>query len=609
MKKSGFPLILLLGYLLLSGTAVSQPPAAVDSLKKALARATTVEDKAYLYDYLARTVMNVNIREADSLGDALILLAEESRDRKLMFDAYVSNGIRCGYMRGQKAFIDRAIGYYEKAMSIARQNSMDKRVGAAQLLLADIYLAVPDKEKALKYAAEAFSRLSATKDDSLKVQANNVYGKVYLARNEKILALRHYLTALDIAEEIKPADAAGNKMKNELMRDAYLELSGFYASIGDFDMAIDKYSNAYALLDKIDDKGVPYQRCIDINAIGNLFAQKKNYDIAISYFNRSIRMADSLKFGTLKLPGYLSLLNQYLRMDQPQKALQYLNSPDGREMKKFLENFRMTSMFDQAYAYVYTEMGQYDSARKYFQLALPFFENSLNENARMAIYLQLAKFYSRTGETDKAIEYFLKGRELGEKNSMLEIVMGASKKLDSLYRVKGDFKSSTLYNEMYYRYKDSIDNLNKEKELSKAEADAEQLRQNRLDNEQKELQRRKNNIQYMAIIFGILLLFVTLVVLGMFKVSAGLIKAIGFFVFLMLFEFIFLVFKKKIYYYTNGEPWKDLLFMIGLAALLVPLHHWLEHRVLHYLTSHNRLTSAGHQIKKRLFRGTNGDTE
>ena len=68
-----------------------------------------------------------------------------------------------------------------------------------------------------------------------------------------------------------------------------------------------------------------------------------------------------------------------------------------------------------------------------------------------------------------------------------------------------------------------------------------------------------------------------------------------------------MIFKKKIYSITHGEPWKDLLFMIALAALLVPLHHWLEHRVLHYLTSHNRLTSAGQHIRKKLFRRTKED--
>jgi hypothetical protein len=70
----------------------------------------------------------------------------------------------------------------------------------------------------------------------------------------------------------------------------------------------------------------------------------------------------------------------------------------------------------------------------------------------------------------------------------------------------------------------------------------------------------------------------------------------------MLFEFIFLVFKKNIAGITHGEPWKDLAFMIGLAALLLPLHHWLEHSVIKYLTSHNRLTNAGYHIKSKLLR-------
>ncbi len=105
----------------------------------------------------------------------------------------------------------------------------------------------------------------------------------------------------------------------------------------------------------------------------------------------------------------------------------------------------------------------------------------------------------------------------------------------------------------------------------------------------------------MAITIGIVALFVMLVVLGMFKVSANTIRLIGFFAFLMFFEFIFLIFKKNIYGFTHGEPWKDLSFMIALAALLVPLHHWLEHRVIKYLTSHNRLTASRKNLISRVF--------
>ncbi|HET9747595.1 MAG TPA: hypothetical protein VFP97_17885, partial [Chitinophagaceae bacterium] len=96
-------------------------------------------------------------------------------------------------------------------------------------------------------------------------------------------------------------------------------------------------------------------------------------------------------------------------------------------------------------------------------------------------------------------------------------------------------------------------------------------------------------IQYMGIIIGIVVLFVSLVMMGWFKVSASTIRAIGFFSFLIFFEFIFLVFKKNINGLTQGVPLYDLAFMIALAAILVPLHHWLEHKVIHFLTSHHML--------------------
>ena len=595
---------LLLLFVIAFVSTHAQDPAAIDSIKAALQKASTPAGKVFWYDNLARTLMNVNPPAADSIGQQLILYAEESRDRSLMVKAYMSNGLRCSYFRGQRNFTQRSIEYYEKALSIARENKMEKEIGAAQLQLAEINLTIPDKDKSLKYVAEAFSRIAALKDDSLLVESNNIYGKVYLARNEKILALRHYFTALRIAEEITGVNADKKRLKSELMRNSYNNLSQFYAGIEDFDKAIDNATKAYHMLDGIADKRVPYQRIIDINTIGNLFAAKKNYDIAISYFERSIAMADSLKFATLKMPGYLSLLNQYLRMDQPQKAMDYLNSSSGENLKQYLTTLGMSGLIDQAYGYVFGELNQFDSARYYFAKALPYFEKNVTENNKLGIYLHLGKLFKKTGETSKAIANFLKAKEIGDKNGLLEIVMMTSKQLDSLYEKSGDLRTASLYKGMYYKYKDSSDKLSMEKDLTQEEATAELQRQERIQREQEEIKRRKNNIQYMAIIIGIVFLFVSLAVLGMFKVSAGLIKAIGFFVFLMLFEFIFLVFKKNIYSITHGEPWKDLAFMIALAALLVPLHHWLEHKVLHYLTSHNRLTSAGHHIRKKLFRRT-----
>jgi tetratricopeptide (TPR) repeat protein len=491
-----------------------------------------------------------------------------------------------------REYANRALDYYNRALEIAKENRLDEETGAAYLRLSAIQLAIPDKEMALNYANKAFSVISVLKNDSLLAEANIGSANVYLARNDKILALRHYLGALRIAEDLK---------QPSLIRSCYLNLSNFYSSIEDYDRAIDYFTDAFRELDKMQEKNVPYQRVVDINNLGKLYAAKKNYDIAISYFQKSLAMADSLKFANLKTPAYLSLLNQYLRMKEPKKALDYFNSPDGTELKKFLGNFHLNAAIDQAYGVIYSDLNQFDSAKFYFGRAADFIEKSSNETSRMSFYAQLGSLYEKTGEYKKAIELYGKAKEIAERTSQLEEAASAAKHLDTLYNKSGEFQKASYFNSVYYKYKDSIAALNKEKELAQVEAVDEQYRLKKQEDEKAELIRRKNNIQYMAITIGIAAFFVLLVVMGMFRVSANTIRAIGFFAFLLFFEFIFLIFKKNIYGITHGEPLKDLTFMIGLAALLVPLHHWLEHKVIKYLTSHNRLTASGKNILSKVF--------
>lgn len=574
----------LIGILILPFISQAQQAAALDSMKSVLAKAKTPEEKVYWLDNISRTAMNVKLELAEDYGRQLITYAEETRDRKLMFKAYMSNGIRCSYFAGQKDYTTRSIEYYNKAWEIARQNKMEEEIGEVQLKLSAIHLTIPDKDKALNYVSQAFSLIATLKNDSLKAESHNSFGLVYQARNEKTLALRHFLNALQIAE--------GTKIP-ELKRNCYLYLSNFYSRIEDYDKSIDYYMKANKQLDFIKEKNVPYQRVIDLNALGNLFASKKNNDIAFGYFERSIAMADSLKFSTLKIPGYISLLNQNLRIKQPQKALDYMNSSSGINLKKYLSNFGMSGQIDQVYAVIYTELNQFDSAGFYFNRALPYFEQKTSEANRINFYGQLGDYYQRTANYDKAIGYFQKVKEMGERNAQLEHTQSALKHLDSLYVKKGDFKSANQYNVLYYRYKDSIDKLKKENELTQIAAFDEQQRQERLLAEKEEAKAKRIRIQYMGIVIAIGVLFIALVMMGWFKVSANTIKAIGFFSFLIFFEFIFLVFKKNIYGLTHGEPLYDLAFMIGLAAILVPLHHWIEHKVIHFLTSHHMLKLRG----------------
>ena len=79
--------LLLLYFITAPFSGKAQQALAIDSIKQELAGAKTVEEKIFLLDKLARTMMSVNPAEAEKYGQQLILIAEESRDRKLMIKA------------------------------------------------------------------------------------------------------------------------------------------------------------------------------------------------------------------------------------------------------------------------------------------------------------------------------------------------------------------------------------------------------------------------------------------------------------------------------------------------------------------------------------------
>src|SRR5204862_8324769 len=99
----------------------------------------------------------------------------------------------------------------------------------------------------------------------------------------------------------------------------------------------------------------------------------------------------------------------------------------------------------------------------------------------------------------------------------------------------------------------------------------------------------RHNIQYMGITAAIAGVFIVLVMFGIFSVSPSTIRILGFFAFIFLFEFIILLADNQIHHWTHGEPWKILAIKIGLISVLLPFHHFLEEKVIHYLTSKKML--------------------
>lgn len=551
-----------------------QNPAVADSFKLKIARAKTPEEKVEAIAQLSMVLMNTNQAEADKYGGEMIKEAEMSRKRNLMSKAHFYNGLRYSFLSMNKEFVQKSIASYTTALDIAKKNKLDKETVEALLGLAGITLKVPDLDKSLTYTTDAFAIASTIKDDSLQVACYISYGDVYGRKKERLLSLRNYLQALRIAEETKHHNS---------LRSCYSSLSSFYMGIKEYDKAIDFAQKAAEELPSMVIENKNYLRVVDLYGLGNLYMLKKNFEMSVHYFEESIRLADSLNYHPLKMPGYNGLLNQYLESNQPQKALEFFNKR--ADLKQFIYTMGFGHVVDAAYGVIYSKLHQVDSARAYFAKAAPGYNSKAAPSNRLVFYTQYGDMYKETGDLRQAIAYYTHANLLADTINNLEWQQETAKELDTLYANVGDYQQSRLYSNLYHLYKDSLQKLGEQRDLMQAELADEQQRQERIKKEELAALERKHTVQYTGISIGIGMVFILLVAMGIFRVSETTIKIMGFFSFILFFEFIILLADTKIHHWTHGEPLPILAIKIILIAALLPLHHWLEHKVVHYLTS------------------------
>jgi len=591
--------LIIIVFLFFHISAKSQEAAAVDSLRNKYLHAVTDREKVNLASQLSQLLMSYDFKQADSFGKKAIEIAEFSRDRDLMIKAYRVNGIRYSYVAGKKENITIALNYLNKAYALSRESKAEEEQAKCLLNLSSVYCLIPDADKAMGYTNQAFSLVGNTSSDSLETECYISFGDCYLLKKEKLLALKNYFNASRLAEETRNIKSKNGKIS--LKRRVYTKLREFYASIEDYDKSLDYAVQAKDLLYLMDEGGEKYALTTDLHYIGGLFSDKKEWELSRLSYEESIRLADSLKFDALKIPGYLGLLNMYLNANKPQEALEYFNR--NRELRDYINRIGFSGAVDHAYGYIYMELGQLDSAERFLYRARPFFENVANNTNKINFFDHLHLFDLKSGDYRQAITDLGVARQVAEDMHDIEWQQRICRQLDSVYQLSGDFKQAVQYSSLSDKLKDSIEQLGKQEDLLQLQINEEQQRQHRLAEQAEERKKERHRFQNIMITIGIVVLFILLVTLGMFRVSAATIRVLGFFTFLMLFEFLFLLFKKQVYGFTKGEPIYDLMFMIGLAAVLVPLHHWLEHKVIHYLTTHNRLTlTKGRDFFKNIFR-------
>ena len=523
----------------------------------------------------------------DSLKSILIAECEASRNRIEM--CRVNLGIAMIYQEYGQLFENalKAKPYIERAAVIADESGLDLYKAGVQLQWANYYVAAAQLQKALDCNNQAIALALATGNDSLlcvsylSLAHTNDYLGNKLSRFQALLSARTYA---DRSDQFR--------LKTRCLQN----LAIFYRDAEQMEKSRDFYMQVVALgeREKAWDVVIEARR-----GLGLSYRIQHQKDLAIASYDSALYLANKYALKQEKVNVSIDLLNYYFNEETPDKGLAYLTAnPD---LADFIRGLGINYQINKVYAAKYEQIGNYDSALYYLNIAAPF---ELSQPQNFFEKLEFSRLWARvldkSGRKKEAFQHYLMASQYADSSGDLDKRKDASLDLDSAYLALGDYKNAFASYSRYNYYRDTLEKLGQQKDLMNAEIEDAGKRAELEKKQLEENIRRRDNLEYMGITAAIATLFIILMVLGVFRISVAAIKALGFFAFIFLFEFITLLLDNQIHELTHGEPWKVLAIKIVLITMLLPLHHYLEHRAIHFLTS------KAHMLRKN-FRGFRKD--
>ena len=580
MKRS---LTILLLFILLQNFCVAQFKKQFDSLSVVCNKAASDSDKVVALGKLANLYYNYKLnRQGDSVLHDQLLIAELSDNNNLILLALFGDAITNISETATIESFNKTVAFLQKGIDFAKSQNQYDYIALGYTRMANVLRKRGQNDNALYNATQALQFLPNVSSDSIKAVIYIELANSYVARGEAVSAVRNFNNAFDIALKLKSVP---------LQCDIYHWLSDmYYVYLQNKDIAKD-FLKKSLLLDK------------ENNYLEGQI--RDYYDLSrvtdeMSYLEKAIALSDSLHFNKYTLQAKRLLLTYYYVIEKnSDKALRYLeNEPDVKDsyVNPGIGNYYLTV------GHIYYYADKFDSALTYYKLAEYDFIENFDENRSRGLFKYIAGTYQKLNDLPNAIAYYLRALNLSKKTNDAKSIASVSNSLSGLYEQQEDYKQAFLYSKQAKQYTDSLDKLSKARDIALLDVDRENRKHEDELRQEAQRQNSKRDAQYMLISIFISVIFVVMLVIGMFPISKLTIKMFGYFFFISLFEFIVLLIDNIfLAHATHNEPLKLWLIKIVLIALLVPLQHFLEHSLIKFLES-RKLIEARTKFSLKVWR-------
>jgi len=274
---------------------------------------------------------------------------------------------------------------------------------------------------------------------TLAMAVNNI-GYVYHVRGDYLIALEHFLRALDIYQDM------GDKIG---LAHSYNNIGAMYNSLGEVDKALEFYKKALDLGQELGDK---QSMAYSLNNIGFIYKKQGKLQLALEYYHESLKVGLEIGIKPNIANTYNNIGVLYRDLGEYQSAM--ANFQNALNIQEEIGHKK-------GMASTLGNMGHLHNLQGNIPLTLEFYNRALKIReeigAKSGIALSLSSIgtiHENQGNIDLALEYYQKSLEIQEEIGEKSAIAKSLSDIGSIHQKKGDlelaleyYKKSLLINE------------------------------------------------------------------------------------------------------------------------------------------------------------------
>ena len=403
-------------------------------------------------------------------------------------------------------------------------------------------------------------------------------------------------SALFLAEKGFSVSSKINFIRGEVLS---LNLEGvLFMKLGNYAKGLQYFLKALEICDKHDIKKTASLVLINI---GDLYSKQYDLRKALDYVFQAKKISESID-DTLNLTAiYINIGSYYESLNLFDSAR--INTEMGRSLAEKITNPQKIEIAHNYIGSALNSLGHINLKTKHYVLSLEYYRMSLgyfldteDYEGLCDSYLGLAKVFDSIGNRDSSFYYAKRSLSIATNQKFTKYVFDASEYVTEYYKKVNQFDSAFAYQQTMIAAKDSLFSQDKVKQLQILTIN-ETLRQNELAVEKlRAEEERKINLQYIAIAVFIFIFSLVIILIIRQRIRLTTINFMVTVALLLIFEYISLLIHPTISFWTHHSPVYMLLVLVGVAFILVPLHHRLEHWIKETL-SHKIIHPRTRKVK------------